>query len=64
MLEERGQGYVLAVRSNHCLRFVGSRGWVQTDPATLADELGPDAWVAHAAGAGAKDLGLIRAFSH
>lgn len=58
MLEERGQGYVLAVRSNHCLRFVDPRGLVQTDPGTLADDLGPDAWAAHAAGEGAKGLRL------
>ena len=58
MLEERGQPYVLAVRSNHHLRFL--EGWtvVQTDPATLADELSPEAWVPHAAGEGAKGLRL------
>lgn len=58
MLENREQAYVLAVRSNHCLRFVSSDGLVQTDPAGLADDLEPEAWVAHAAGEGAKGLRL------
>ena len=37
MLEERGQPYVLAVRSNHHLRFL-EEDWtlIQTDPTTLA----------------------------
>jgi hypothetical protein len=40
MLEERGQPYVLAVRSNHHLRFL-EEDWtlIQTDPATIADDL-------------------------
>ena len=58
MLEERGQPYVLAVRSNHHLRFLDGWTLVQTDPATMADELAPPAWVAHAAGEGAKGLRL------
>ena len=58
MLEERGQPYVLAVRSNHHLRFLDGWTLVQTDPATMADELAPAAWVAHAAGEGAKGLRL------
>lgn len=58
MLEERGQPYVLAVRSNHCLRFIAREGFVQTDPATIADELAADAFVAHAAGEGSKGLRL------
>jgi len=29
----------LAVRSNQCLRFIGEDGFVQTDPATMADAL-------------------------
>jgi len=34
-------------------------GSVPSGPATLADDLGPEAWAAHAAGEGAKDgLGL------
>jgi SRSO17 transposase len=58
MLEERGQPYVLAVRSNHHLRFLDGWSVIQTDPATLADELSPEAWVPHAAGEGAKGLRL------
>ena len=58
MLEGRGQPYVLAVRSNHHLRFLEGWSVIQTDPATLADELSPEAWVAHAAGEGAKGLRL------
>ena len=54
MLEAREQPYVLAVRSNHVLRFVEPRGLVQSDPATLADELDPAAWRCHAAGEGSK----------
>jgi hypothetical protein len=59
MLEERKQPYVLAVRSNHCLRFVRD-GWAfeQTDPAEMADALGPAEWTAHAAGEGSKGLRL------
>ncbi|MCP5117680.1 MAG: IS701 family transposase [bacterium] len=54
MLEERRQAYVLAVRSNHHLRFVEPAGLVESDPATLADGLDDDAWAAHAAGEGSK----------
>jgi SRSO17 transposase len=58
MLEDRGQAYVLAVRSNHHLRFLTNHELVETDPATLADELEAEAWTAHAAGEGAKGLRL------
>jgi SRSO17 transposase len=58
MLEERGQPYVLAVRSNHCLRFIGQDGFVQTDPETLADTMAPEAFATHAAGEGSKGLRL------
>jgi len=58
MLEERGQAYVLAVRSNHCLRFISREGFIQTDPATLADGLAPEAFATHAAGEGSKGLRL------
>jgi SRSO17 transposase len=58
MLEERGQPYVLAVRSNHHLRFLDGWTLVQTDPATMADDLPPEAWEAHAAGEGAKGMRL------
>ena len=47
LLEYRRQAYVLAVRSNLHLRFVTRKGFIQTDPATLADELTPDTWKAH-----------------
>lgn len=58
MLQARGQAYVLAVRSNHCLRLVIDGGLVQTEPETMADDLAPDDWIAHAAGEGAKGLRL------
>ena len=54
MLEDRGQSYVLAVRRNHTLRFLTSTGLIETDPATLADDLEDGAWAAHAAGEGSK----------
>ena len=58
MLEKRGQPYVLAVRSNHCLRQVVDGFIEQTDPATMADGLAADAWARHAAGEGSKGLRL------
>jgi len=58
MLESRAQPYVLAVRSNHCLRLLTAEGLLQTDPAQLADGLSADAWVAHAAGEGSKGIRL------
>jgi len=54
MLENRGQPYVLAVRSNQHLRFLIEEGLVQTDPADLAAELDVDDWHALSAGEGAK----------
>ena len=54
MLEERRQNYVLAVRSNHTLRFLTPAGLIQTDPATIADDLEDGVWTAHAAGEGSK----------
>ena len=54
MLEERGQPYVLAVRSNQSVKFL--EGWlaVQTDPAAMVNAI-PDAdWRTLAAGEGAK----------
>lgn len=56
MLEARGQAYVLAIRSNHSLRFVEEGMLVQSDPATLTDELEADQWQALAAGEGAAAL--------
>jgi len=55
MLEDHGQAYVLAVRSNHVLRFFQDE-WdlVQTDPAGMADAFTDEEWHALAAGEGAK----------
>lgn len=58
LLEGRGQPYVLAVRSNQTLRMLMPDGLLQTDPAELADELPPQAWVPHAAGEGSKGIRL------
>jgi SRSO17 transposase len=58
MLQDRGQAYVLAVRSNHCLRFVEDGMLVQTDPQMMADALAPDDWAQHPAGEGTKGLRL------
>lgn len=58
MLEERRQPYVLAVRSNHHLRFIAEEGLVQTDPRTIAERLPAEAWTPLAAGEGAKGLRL------
>lgn len=58
MLEARGQPYVLAVRSNHHLRFVVGNLVEQTDPATMAEALGPSDWTSHVAGEGTKGLRL------
>ena len=44
MLEARRQPYVLAVRSNHHLRFLTEAGLLQTNPAELADEVPAEAW--------------------
>src|SRR3954465_8374731 len=52
MLEKREQPYVLAVRSNHCLRFWTEEGLEETHPAAMADALAREAWVTHAAGEG------------
>ena len=58
MLEARGQAYVLAVRSNHTLRMLTADGFLQTDPAEMADELPAEAWMPHAAGEGSKGVRL------
>src|ERR687898_2593079 len=58
MLEGRRQPYVLAVRSNHCLRFVVGDLIEQTDPATMANALGPLDWTQHLSGEGSKGLRL------
>ena len=54
MLEDLRQAYVLAVRSNHTLRFLEEDGLIKTDPAALAEELEADAWSSLSAGEGAK----------
>lgn len=58
MLQNRGQPYVLAVRSNLVLRMSDDEGLFQTDPAIEASELPAEAWATHAAGEGAKGLRL------
>jgi SRSO17 transposase len=58
MLEERRQPYVLAIRSNHHLRFIDREGFVATDPKTIAEELSTAAWTTLAAGEGTKGLRL------
>ena len=60
MLEERGQPYVLAVRSNQMLRLVEPDGIVETDPASVADEWPPQTWTTLAAGEGSKGLRLYQ----
>ena len=54
MLEDRGQPYVLAVRSNQSVKFL--EGWipVQTDPAAMAAAIPDENWQTLAAGEGAK----------
>ena len=54
MLEERGQAYVLAVRSNQSVKFL--EGWlpVQTDPAAMAAAIPDEDWQTLTAGEGAK----------
>ena len=54
MLEERQQPYVLAVRSNHTLRFLEEWGLLQTDPVTMIADLPTEAWASLSAGEGAK----------
>jgi SRSO17 transposase len=58
MLEKREQPYVLAVRSNHHLRFWTEEGLEETNPAAMADALASKAWATHAAGEGSKGLRL------
>jgi len=58
MLEQRTQAYVLAIRSNHVLRFLEEWQFLQTDPATLVGELEAQAWQPLSAGEGAKGVRL------
>jgi SRSO17 transposase len=54
LLEDRGQPYVLAVRSNQAVRVLD--GWmpVQTDPAAMAAAMPEEDWHSLSAGEGAK----------
>jgi SRSO17 transposase len=54
LLEERGQPYVLAVRSNQAVRFLD--GWlpVQTDPAAMAAAMPDEDWHTLSVGEGTK----------
>jgi SRSO17 transposase len=58
LLEERRQPYVLAVRSNHVLRFLTQDGFIETDPASIAKDMPADAWARLVAGEGSKGLRL------
>lgn len=58
MLEARRQPYVLAIRSNHHLRFFDEHGLFQTDPKGIAENLLPGDWTTLPAGEGAKGLRL------
>ncbi|WP_454890534.1 IS701 family transposase [Sphingopyxis chilensis] len=59
MLEERGQPYVLAVRSNQAIRMLSPEfAFIETDPAQMAAALSPEDWRAHPAGEGTKGLRL------
>ncbi len=58
MLEDREHAYVLAVRTNHSVRFSGSAGLVETNPKAVVDGFDDDAWSAHTAGAGTDVLRL------
>jgi SRSO17 transposase len=58
MLEDRDQAYVLAVRSNHTLRFLEDWSLVQTDPRTMIADLPAEAWTPLSAGEGAKGARL------
>lgn len=53
-LEQRGQPFVLAVRSTEAVFYAGLPGKAQPHAATVADALPPDAWHALSAGAGSK----------
>jgi SRSO17 transposase len=53
-LEQRGQAFVLAVRSTEAVFYTGIAGKVQPHAATVADALPADAWRVLSAGAGTK----------
>ena len=50
---------MLAVRSNHTLRFLEDWSLVQTDPGTMIADLPAETWTPLSAGEGAKGLGSI-----
>ena len=54
MLEERDQPRVLAVRSNHHIRFIGQVGIVATNPLELVEEFDDEDWTALSAGEGSR----------
>ena len=54
MLEDRAQPYILAVKSNHKLRFMEDWTVVQTDPKEMIAALPHDAWTPLSAGEGTK----------
>ena len=54
MLEERGQPYVLAVRSNQSVKFLEGRSPARTDPAAMVNAIPDEDWQTLAAGEGAK----------
>jgi len=54
LLEDRGQSYVLAVRSNQHIRLLTEAGLIQTDPGELACQIEASDWQALSAGEGAK----------
>ena len=57
-LEERGQPYVLAVRSNHHFSFVDQSRIVAATPSGIAEDLDGKGWTALAAGEGSKGIRL------
>ena len=59
MFEEREQAYVLAVRSNYCLRFIDDGGIVAATPSELVEEFADEDWSALAAAEGSKGPRLL-----
>ena len=54
LLEDRGQPYVLAVRSNQSVRYLDAWTPVQTDPAAMAAAMAGEEWHRLSAGEGTK----------
>ena len=57
-LEERGQPFILAVRSNHHLGFIDESGIAATTPSGIAEDLDGKDWTTLAAGEGSKGIRL------